>query len=132
LAAVARALPLETAFKHRYKRLTRFLDNRLFDPPGGAHGVFGVVVGLRRQGPLPGVLDQSTLGAVQLRLAGVPFAGRVLPRGLMTFTYEDLRQRPSARRARTSSSACSSCNCWRPPGDSRSASSSIADTRASR
>ena len=32
LASVARALPLPTSFKDRYKRLNRFLDDRFFDP----------------------------------------------------------------------------------------------------
>lgn len=99
LASVARALPLGTSFKHRYKRLNRFLDNRLFDPQGVAQGLFAVVVGLRRRRPIPVVLDQSTLGEAQLLMAGVPFAGRVLPLGLMTFTYEDIRNRPEREKS---------------------------------
>jgi hypothetical protein len=99
LASVARALPLGTSFKHRYKRLNRFLDNRLFDPQGVAQGLFAVVVGLRRQRSIPVVLDQSTLGEAQLLMAGVPFAGRVLPLGLMTFTYADIRNRPEREKS---------------------------------
>lgn len=100
LASVARAMPLSTSFKQRYKRLSRFLDNRLFDPQGVAQGLFGVVVGLQRRRTIPVVLDQSTLGGeAQLLLAGVPFAGRVLPLGLMTFTYEDIRQRPQREKS---------------------------------
>jgi hypothetical protein len=99
LASVARALPLSTSFKDRYKRLNRFLDNRLFDPQGVAQGLFGVVLGLRPQRTIPVVLDQSTLGEAQLLMAGVPFAGRVLPLGLMTFTYEDIRNRPEREKS---------------------------------
>lgn len=99
LASLARALPLRTSFKHRYKRLNRFLDNRLFDPQGVAQGLFAVVVGLRRGRSLPVVLDQSTLGEAQLLMAGVPFAGRVLPLGLMTFTYQDIRNRPEREKS---------------------------------
>ena len=100
LASVARALPLGTSFKDRYKRLNRFLDNRLFDPQGVAQGLFGVVLGLRhRRGAVPVALDQSTVGEAQLLMAGVPFAGRVLPLGLMTFTYEDIRNRPEREKS---------------------------------
>lgn len=99
LASVARALPLPTSFKDRYKRLNRFLDNRLFDPQGVAQGLFAVVVGHHPRGTIPVLLDQSTVGDAQLLLAGVPFAGRVLPLGLMTFTYADIRNRPTREKS---------------------------------
>lgn len=95
LAAVARALPLETSFRQRYKRLGRFLDNRLFDPLGLSEGLFAILLGMAVTATaVPVILDQSTVGTAELLLAGIPQAGRVLPLGLMTFTYADLRRRP--------------------------------------
>jgi hypothetical protein len=95
LAAVARALPLATVFKDRYKRLNRFLDNRLFDPEGLTEGLFHVLFGTANTPmTIPVILDQSTIGPVQLLLAGLPVAGRVLPLSLMTFTYEQIQTQP--------------------------------------
>jgi hypothetical protein len=100
LAAVARALPLATSFKDRYKRLNRFLDNPLFDPQGLTDGLFGVLLGTAAaSSTIPVILDQSTIGAAQLLLAGVPIAGRVLPLALMTFTYEDIQNRPDREKS---------------------------------
>jgi len=100
LAAVARALPLASSFKHRYKHLNRFLDNKLFDPQGLTEGLFGVLVGvLGVCTTLPVVLDQSSIGAAQLLLAGIPYAGRILPLALMTFTYADIQNRPDREKS---------------------------------
>jgi hypothetical protein len=95
LAAVARALPRPTAFKARYKRLNRFLDNPLFDPPGLTEGLFGVLLGLAATpAVVPIRLDQSAVGAAHLLLAGLPLAGRILPLARMTLTYADIQNRP--------------------------------------
>jgi len=100
LAAVARALPLRTSFKQRYKRLNRFLDNRLFDPQGLTEGLFAVLLGMTATATtVPIILDQSTIGAAQLLLAGLPLAGRILPLGLLTFTYEAIQQGPERERS---------------------------------
>lgn len=100
LAAVARAMPVPTTFKDRYKRLNRFLDNRLFDPHGLTEGLFAVLVGVAAWPPaIPIVLDQSTVGLAQLLLAGIPVAGRILPVGLLTFTYADIQTRPERERS---------------------------------
>ncbi|MBI2197918.1 MAG: transposase [Candidatus Rokubacteria bacterium] len=95
LAAVARALPPPTSFKQRYKRLNRFLDNRLFDPQGLTDGLFAVFLGVTTAPTVvPVIVDQSALGAVQLLVAGLPLAGRILPLALMTFTYEGIQTKP--------------------------------------
>lgn len=107
LAAVARALPLPTAFKDRYKRLNRFLDNRLFDPHGLSEGLFAVLLGTAvAPATVPVLLDQSTVGAAQLLLAGLPLAGRILPLGLMTFTYTDIQSRPERERSQNFIERC--------------------------
>jgi hypothetical protein len=96
LAAVARALPLPTSFKDRYKRLNRFLDNRLFDPQGLTEGLFALLLGLvAAPAAVPVILDQSTVGAAELLLAGIPQAGRVLPLSLLVFTYADIQTQPN-------------------------------------
>lgn len=100
LAAVARALPLPTSFKDRYKRLNRFLDNRLFEPQGLTEGLFAVLLGTAAaQATVPVILDQSTVGMAQLLLAGLPLAGRILPLGLLTFTYADVQSRPEREKS---------------------------------
>lgn len=100
LAAVARAMPLGTTFKDRYKRLNRFLDNRLFDPHGLTEGLFAVLLGLTAlRTAIPVVLDQSTVGLAQLLLAGIPVAGRILPLALLTFTYADIQTRPEREKS---------------------------------
>jgi hypothetical protein len=95
LASVARALPLATSFKDRYKRLNRFLDNPFFDPQGLTEGLFSLLWG-RASTPtiLPVILDQSPVGAAQLLLAGIPQAGRILPLALWIFTYQDIQNQP--------------------------------------
>lgn len=95
LASVARALPLPTSFKDRYKRLNRFLDNRFFDPQGLTEGLFTVLLGIAStQAFIPVILDQSTVGAAQLLLAGIPQAGRILPLALWVFTHQDIHNQP--------------------------------------
>lgn len=107
LAAVARALPLPTSFKDRYKRLNRFLDNGLFDPQGLTEGLFAVLLGTAAaQATVPVVLDQSTVGLAQLLLAGLPVAGRILPLGLMTFTYADIQNRPEREKSQNFLERC--------------------------
>lgn len=95
LASVARALPLATSFKDRYKRLNRFLDNHFFDPQGLTEGLFSLLWGSPSTPTvLPVILDQSTVGAAQLLLAGIPQAGRILPLALWIFTYKDIQNQP--------------------------------------
>jgi hypothetical protein len=95
LALVARALPLSTSFKDRYKRLNRFLDNPFFDPQGLTEGLFTVLLGLAAAPTaIPVILDQSTVGAAQLLLAGIAQAGRILPLALWVFTYQDIQNQP--------------------------------------
>lgn len=95
LASVARALPLGTSFKDRYKRLNRFLDNPFFDPQGLTEGLFALLLGMAScPATIPVVLDQSTIGAAQLLLAGIPQAGRILPLALWVFTYGDIQNQP--------------------------------------
>ncbi len=95
LASVARALPLATSFKDRYKRLNRFLDNPFFDPQGLTEGLFSLLWGSASAPTiLPVILDQSTVGAAQLLLAGIPQAGRILPLALWIFTYQDIQNQP--------------------------------------
>lgn len=100
LASVARSLPLPTSFKDRYKRLNRFLDNRMFDPQGLTEGLFAVFLGVTyTQAAIPVILDQSAIGSAQLLLAGIPQAGRVLPLALWTFLYADIQNQPERVRS---------------------------------
>jgi hypothetical protein len=101
LAAIARGLPLTTNFRDRYKRLNRFLDNQVFDPSGLTDGLCRVIFGNSgKPTTVPVIVDQSTIGSVELLLAGIPIFGRVLPLSLLTFTYEQIQDEPLRTKSR--------------------------------
>lgn len=88
LHAIARQLLTPGRPQSRYKRLHRFLDCRQFDPASGTTGLVRLVLGTRPESRLlPGLVDQTTIGAVQVLHLGTPYRGRVLPLGFRTFTY---------------------------------------------
>lgn len=83
------------------------MDNRLFDPQGLSEGLFAVLLGtVTTQATVPVILDQSTVGMAQLLLAGLPLAGRILPLGLMTFTYSDIQSRPEREKSQNFLEQC--------------------------
>lgn len=88
LHAIARQLRTPGRPQSRYKRLHRFLDCRRFDPAGGTSGLVQLALGV---GPttrlLPVLVDQVTIGTVQVLHLGTPYRGRVLPVGFRTFAY---------------------------------------------
>jgi hypothetical protein len=57
------------------------------DPRGVTDGLARVIAGRRRAGLWPLLFDQTAAGSTQALVAGVPFAGRVLPLALYTFDY---------------------------------------------
>ncbi len=93
LSAIARSLYAEGLQKSRFKRLSRFLSNRLFTPevmiPDIVRFVFG---GMGGEMFIPVVVDQTTIGGVQVLMAGILFSGRVLPIGFSCFVYEKIKR----------------------------------------
>ena len=87
LAALGRVLPTLGTPHAREKRLHRVLSNPRLDPRGVTDGLARVIAGRRRAGLWPLLFDQTTAGSAQALVAGVPFAGRVLPLALYTFDY---------------------------------------------
>jgi len=87
LAALGRVLPTLGTPHAREKRLARVLVNPRLDPRGVTNGLARVIAGRRRPGLWPLLVDQTGAGNTQALVAGVPFAGRVLPLALYTFDY---------------------------------------------
>ena len=88
LHAIARQLRTPGRPQSRYKRLHRFLDCLRFDPASGTSGLVQLALGVRpRARLLPVLVDQVTIGTVQVLHLGTPYRGRVLPVGFRTFAY---------------------------------------------
>lgn len=97
LAAVSRALPLEEREKARSKRLTRLLQNKHLVGSALTPLLVRLALGRRpRRGPVPIVLDQTTLRGTPTLLAGVRVAGRILPVAFACFEYATLRKSQNA------------------------------------
>jgi hypothetical protein len=97
LAALSRALPLEEREKARSKRLARLLRNKHFVGSALTPLLVRLALGRRpRRGPVPIVLDQTTLRGTPTLLAGVRVAGRILPVAFACFEYATLRKSQNA------------------------------------
>jgi Transposase DDE domain len=88
LHAITRQLRTPGRPQSRYKRLHRFLDCARFDPVSGMAGLVRLALGTRPASRLlPVLVDQTTIGMVQVLHLGTPYRGRVLPLGFWTFVY---------------------------------------------
>jgi len=96
LAAVSRALPLEEREKVRSKRLARLLGNKHLVGSALTPLLVRLALGRRPRGPVPIVLDQTTLRGTPTLLAGVRVAGRILPVAFACFEYKTLRKSQNA------------------------------------
>ena len=77
LGGIARCLPTEGDSRSRYKRVTRFLDNKHFQ-------MINLTTDLIRltypeEDLLPVIIDQTQIGDVQVISANVPTEGRSIP-----------------------------------------------------
>lgn len=87
LAALYRGLPVAARPHSRENRLRRFLDNPRLEGRAVSTGL-GRLLGPRTApGFCPVLIDQTTVGPVQLLIAAIPCAGRAVPLALYTFTY---------------------------------------------
>ncbi|MFN3739535.1 MAG: hypothetical protein ACK4TF_02530 [Thermodesulfovibrionales bacterium] len=92
LSAIARSLYTEGSQKSRFKRLSRFLANRLFTPEVMIPNIVSFVFEGIDCKFIPVVVDQTTIGGVQVLMAGILFSGRVLPIGFSCFVYEKIKR----------------------------------------
>jgi Transposase DDE domain len=90
LSAIARTFYANGTQKSRFKRLSRFLNNRLFTAEVIVPYLIYFVTGDLRDRFIPVVVDQTAIGSVQVIMAGVLFSGRVLPVAFMCFLYEKI------------------------------------------
>lgn len=92
LGALSRTLPLEENEKARSKRLYRLLRNHTLDGTAMTPLLVRLALGANPSGWIPIVVDQTNLHGVQVIMAGVRFAGRVLPVAFACFEYEQIRK----------------------------------------
>jgi hypothetical protein len=79
LTSVARALPQGVNLKSSYKRLSRFLKCKYFDPSSLAECMLTLILGRK---PPPWVIvlvDQTTIDGVEVVNAAIPLEGRPVP-----------------------------------------------------
>ncbi len=96
LAALSRAVPLETREKARSKRLARLLRNPHLVGSALTPLLVRLALGPRPRGWVPLVLDQTLLRGTPTLLAGVRVAGRILPVAFACFEYRTLRKSQNA------------------------------------
>lgn len=91
-AALARCLPLDIGPRGRERRVYRFLGNPRVTPEAmiPLHVVLACGIGL--SGPVPLVLDQTTIRGIETLLVGRVFSGRVLPVAFSCFTYDKIKK----------------------------------------
>jgi hypothetical protein len=92
LSAIARALYADGTQKSRFKKLARFLNNRLFTSEVIVPYLIYFVIGTSNERFIPVVVDQTAIGMVQVIMAGVLFSGRVLPIAFTCFLYKNIYQ----------------------------------------
>ena len=88
LSGIARCLPTEGTGRSRYKRLTRFLDNKNFQMINLTKDLIHLIYG--EEGFLPVIIDQTAIGDVQVISANVPAEGRSIPMAISTFEYRKI------------------------------------------
>ena len=85
LSGIARCLPTEGTGRSRYKRLSRFLDNKNFQMINLTMDLVRLIY--PEENLLPVIIDQTAIGDVQVISANVPTEGRSIPMAISTFEY---------------------------------------------
>lgn len=86
-AALARCLPLDIGPKTREQRLYRFLANPRFTPEVMIPLLVALACGTHLPGPIPLILDQTSIRGIPTLLIGLVFEGRVIPVAFSCFVY---------------------------------------------
>jgi hypothetical protein len=87
LASVARVLPGGASFQSNYKWLARFLRCRYFDPSRLAECMLGLILGRQPPGWTLVLVDQTSIGDVEVLNAAIPLEGRAVPVAWASFQY---------------------------------------------
>lgn len=90
LAALSRTLPLDQTEKARAKRLSRLLANPRLSGTQLTPLLVRLALEPAPQGWVPILVDQTSLGPVQVLMAGLAAAQRVLPVAFACFEYQHL------------------------------------------
>jgi len=85
LGGIARCLPTEGDCRSRYKRVSRFLDNKHFQMINLTTDLVHLIYA--EENLLPIIIDQTAIGDVQVISANVPTEGRSIPLAISTFEY---------------------------------------------
>ena len=85
LGGIARCLPTEGDSRSRYKRVTRFLDNKHFQMINLTTDLIRLTY--PKENLLPVIIDQTAIGDIQVISANVPTEGRSIPLAISTFEY---------------------------------------------
>jgi hypothetical protein len=91
-AALARCLPLDIGPKTREQRLYRFLANQRFTPEVMIPLLVALACGPPLPGPIPLILDQTSIRGIPTLLIGLVFEGRVIPVAFSCFTYSRIQK----------------------------------------
>ena len=86
-AALARCLPLDVGPKTREQRLYRFLANPRFTPEVMIPLLVALACRTHLPGPIPLILDQTSIRGIPTLLIGLVFEGRVIPVAFSCFIY---------------------------------------------
>ena len=87
LMGIARVMKTGGNVKTRYKRLSRFLDNQQFQMSDLTLPLMNILVKEKDIDFLPLIVDQTTIGDVQVITGSYPYNGRSIPLAMATFEY---------------------------------------------
>ena len=90
LSAIERNLYSDGTGKSKFKRLSRFLKNKFFKGEVIVPCLINLVIGGIQERFIPVIVDQTTIGSVQVIMAGVLFSGRVIPIAFWCYLYEKI------------------------------------------
>ncbi len=85
-------LPLRPGPKTREQRLYRFLANPRFTPEVMIPLLVALACGTHLPGPIPLILDQTSIRGIPTLLIGLVFEGRVIPVAFSCFTYSRIQK----------------------------------------
>ncbi len=93
LNGIARCMRTQGDIRVRYKRLDRFLRNNRFEIGKTILGLLRLSRGEDIKGIFPILIDQSTVGAGDVRVisASFPYQGRAIPLAMETFEYGKIK-----------------------------------------
>ncbi len=85
LSGIARCFPTKGTGRSRYKRVSRFLDNKNFQMINLTKDLIRLIY--PEENILPVIIDQTAIRNVQVISANVPTEGRSIPIAISTFEY---------------------------------------------